>query len=64
LKIPENEEVELVLYPKPKSFWKALSEGDFFRISLPRTPVESVRTLMHSLETPAPWLLAPEINIR
>jgi protease-4 len=64
LKIPENEEVELVLYPKPKSFWKALSEGDFFRISLPRTPVESVRTLMHSLETPAPWLLAPEISIR
>jgi hypothetical protein len=63
LKVPENEEVELVLYPKPKSFWKTLAEGDFFRTSLPRISVESVRARLRSLETPAPWLVAPEIDI-
>jgi protease-4 len=63
LKIPENEEVELMLYPKPKSFWQTLAEGDFFRTSIPKISFESVKGMLRSLETPAPWLLAPEIDI-
>jgi protease IV len=64
LKIPENEDVELVLYPKPKSFWQTLAEGDFFNVSIPRILLESLREVIRSLETPSPWLLAPEIDIR
>jgi protease-4 len=64
LKIPENEEVELVLYPKPKSFWQTIAEGDFFPVSVPTLSLESVKQKLNSLQTPAPWLLAPELDIR
>jgi len=64
LKVPEAEEVELVLYPKPKSVWQSLAEGDFFGSSLPRLSVESLKQFIRSLETPSPWLLAPEVEIR
>ncbi len=64
LKIPENEDVELVLYPKPKSFWQSLTEGDFFKTSIPRPSIEAMlKQTIRSLETPGPLLLAPEINI-
>ncbi|HEU0005680.1 MAG TPA: signal peptide peptidase SppA, partial [Terriglobia bacterium] len=62
LKVPETDEVELVLYPKPKSIWQSLAEGDFFGGSLPTT--ESLKQFIRSLETPSPWLLAPEVEIR
>lgn len=64
LRIAETEEVELVLYPKPKSFWQTLAEGDFFRTAVPRVALDSVKQVFRSLETPAPWLLAPEVEIR
>ncbi|MCI0418700.1 MAG: signal peptide peptidase SppA [Acidobacteria bacterium] len=64
LKIADSEEVELVLYPKPKSVWQSLAEGDFFGSSFPRVSVESLRQTVRSMETPAPWLLAPAVEIR
>jgi protease-4 len=64
LKVPDTEEVELVLYPKPKSFWQSLAEGDFFGSSLPNLSADSLKQSIRSLETPSPWLLAPEVEIR
>jgi len=64
LKVPDAEEVELVLYPKPKSVWQSLAEGDFFGSSLPRLSAESLKQSIRSLETPSPWLLTPEVEIR
>ncbi|MEW5976641.1 MAG: signal peptide peptidase SppA [Acidobacteriota bacterium] len=42
LKIPENESLELVLYPKPKSLWRSLLEGDLVYMVQPRPSMESV----------------------
>ena len=64
LKVADADEVELVLYPKPKSFWQSLAEGDFFGSSLPKLSVASMKEYIRSLETPSPWLLAPELEIR
>jgi protease IV len=64
LKIPDTEEVEIVLYPKPKSVWQSLAEGDFFGTSLPGLSVQSLKQTIRSLETPSPWLLAPDVEIR
>ncbi len=64
LKIADNEDVELVLYPKPKSFWQTLAEGDFFSSSIPRVSLDGLKQTLRSLETPAPWLLAPSLEIR
>lgn len=64
LKVPDSEEVELVLYPKPKSFWQSLAEGDFFGSSLPNLSADSLKQSIRFLETPSPWLLAPEVEIR
>lgn len=64
LKIPVNEEVDVVLYPKPKSIWQSLAEGGFFGASLPKLSAESLRQSIHSLETPSPWLLAPDVIVR
>lgn len=64
LKIADNEEVELVLYPKPKSFWQTLAEGDFFSSSIPKVSLDGLKQTLRSLETPAPWLLAPSLEIR
>ena len=62
--LADTDEVELVLYPKPKSVWQSLAEGDFFGSSLPKLSVESLKEYIRSLETPSPWLLAPELEIR
>jgi len=64
MKIPEKEEVELVLYPKPKSFWQSLMEGDLFKVSTPGPSLESfLKRTQQILETPSPWLIAPELMI-
>ncbi len=67
LKIPETEEVQLVLYPKPKSLWQSLAEGELFKtdLSTPTPSIESrLKQIIHGLETPAPCLLLPEAEIR
>jgi len=64
MKIPEKDEVELVLYPKPKSFWQSLMEGDLFKVSTPGPSLESfLKKTQQILETPSPWLIAPELMI-
>ncbi len=64
LKISEAEEVEMVLYPRPKSLWESLLQGDLFKTEAPHTSVEDfLKTTLRNLETPAPWLLAPTLDI-
>jgi protease IV len=64
LKIPEGEDVELVLYPKPKTLWQRITEGDFFKISNPTTTIDSyLKQTLQVPQTPAPWLLAPQVEI-
>lgn len=64
LKIPEREEIELVLYPKPKTLWQALTEGDLVSANQYRPLlVEWLERELKLLTTPAPWMLMPEIRI-
>jgi protease-4 len=64
LKIPETEEVELVLYPKPKTLWQSLVEGDLFRTATPMPSMESyLKEVGRTLETPTMWMLTPEVEI-
>jgi protease IV len=64
LKVPESDEIELVLFPKPKSLWQSLSEGDLFKVSTPVPSLDSfLKTTLQRLETPAPWLITPAVTI-
>jgi protease IV len=64
LKVPESDEIELVLFPKPKSLWQSLAEGDLFKVSTPVPSLDSfLKTTLQRLETPAPWLITPEVTI-
>jgi ClpP class serine protease len=63
LKIPEGEDVDLVLYPKPKTLWQRITEGDFFKVSNPRTTFDSFLKQTQGPQTPTPWLLAPQLEI-
>lgn len=64
LNIPAEEEVELVLYPKPKSLWQSLLKGDWAQISGPGQSLESLlRQRLSEATRPAPWLIVPELRI-
>jgi protease-4 len=65
LKIPDSENIDLVLYPKPKSLRQSILEGDLFKVSIARPSLDSFwQRTIRTLETPGPWLLAPEVRIR
>ena len=64
LKVPDKEEVEIILYPRPKSFWESVMQGDIFRSKVSQPSVLGlIQSTLHSLESPAPWLLAPSVEI-
>ncbi len=64
LKIPESDDIDLVLFPKPKSLWQSLAEGDLFKVSAPISSLDSFfKRTLRVLETPAPWLITPELTI-
>ncbi len=65
LKVPESEEMELVLYPKPKSLWRSLMEGELFKTAAPMPSLDSyLKEVGQMLETPTMWLLAPRVEIK
>jgi protease IV len=65
LKVPESEEMELVLYPKPKSLWQSLMEGELFKTAAPVPSLEAyLKEVGQMLETPTMWLLAPQLGIK
>ena len=64
LNIPPEEEVELVLYPKTKSLWESLLEGDWAQISRRGASLESLlKQRLSEVTHPAPWLIVPELRI-
>jgi protease-4 len=63
LELEENEEIELVLYPPPKSLWNALAAGDFFGMRQRDSLSQWLQEQVPFLSDPAPWLLMPEARI-
>lgn len=64
LNIPAEEEVELVLYPKPKSLWESLLEGDWAQVSRRGQTLEALlKERLSEVTHPAPWLIVPELRI-
>ena len=63
LELQEDEEIELVLYPRPKSLWETLTSGDFFGSRQPPSWSEWLKHELQHLSRPAPWLLMPEVRI-
>ncbi|MFQ5928121.1 MAG: signal peptide peptidase SppA [Acidobacteriota bacterium] len=63
LELEEDEEIELVLYPRPKSLWETLTSGDFFGSRQPPSWREWLEHELQHLSRPAPWLLMPEVRI-
>ncbi len=63
LGLREDEEIELVLYPRPKSLWEALAGGDFLGIRQRDSVSQWLQEQVPFLSDPAPWLLMPEARI-
>jgi len=63
LELEEDEELELVLYPRPQSLWEALSSGELFGIQQTPSVSQWLEEQLPFLSRPAPWLLMPEAKI-
>ena len=63
LELQEDEEIELVLYPRPKSFWEQLISGSL--LQAPRQPSinQWLKEQFPLLSRPGPWVLMPEATI-
>ena len=65
LQLSDDEEVEVVLYPRPKSLWQSLLEGDLLELSGHTESCDlSLDELLGALKSPGPWLLLPEVTIQ
>ena len=68
MSLDEDVPLDLHLYPHPKSWWEAALSGDLvsaFRSFAPAFPLNRWTVdLIRQLESPGPWLLAPELRIR
>ncbi|MFQ5737950.1 MAG: signal peptide peptidase SppA [Acidobacteriota bacterium] len=62
LKLGPREEIQLVLYPKPKSLWATLTEARFVQVPQPDFGVWLEREL-HQLTTATPRVLMPQARI-
>jgi protease-4 len=64
LNLADSDEIELRLYPKPKTFWESLASGDLLEMGQRTVDVRALTERLRLLETPKIWLLAPEIRIQ
>ena len=64
LGLTEDEEIELVLYPRSKSLWESLTSGEFLGVWQRFSLSGWLKEALQSLSTPAPWLLMPAISIQ
>lgn len=62
LDLPEEETIELVRYPRQKTFWDALLGGDLFGAQQPSF-IQVLLKEMQYFSTPGAWLLTPEAEI-
>lgn len=63
LSLKEDEQIELVLFPKPKSLWQVLTSGEFFGVRQPPSLAKWLEQEIATLTRPAAWLLAPQIKV-
>jgi protease-4 len=64
LTLSPEDEIELQLHPRPKSFWEALASNELFEVRIANPTFQYLREELRRLEIPSAWLLAPEIQIR
>lgn len=64
LGLAEDAEVELVLYPKPKTLWETLMSGELFDVRQPAALLADLKSELDRLTLPSLWYLTPEIRIR
>ena len=62
--LSEDDEIELQLYPRPKSFWEALASNELFEVKMPNPLSQYFNEELRRLEIPSAWLLVPDIRIR
>jgi protease IV len=63
LGLREGEEIDLVLFPRPRSLWETFTAGDLLTARQSANLLERLEIEVRAMATPAPWLLAPEIRI-
>ena len=62
LELGQDEQLEMVLYPKRKTLLEAALSGDLIKIAPPSLTGWFQQSL-NRLDRPGPWLLAPDVNI-
>ncbi len=62
LNVDPKVEIELFLYPEPKTIWESLASGNFLQETTPSL-TEWLSKEIQFLTTPTPWLLMPEPKI-
>jgi len=63
LGLEPDEEIELVLYPRPRSFWEQLSSGSLLRVRERPSINQWLQEQFPLLSRPGPWVLMPEATI-
>ena len=63
LELEEGEEIELVLYPRPKTFWEQLASGGLVQIRERPSINQWLKEQFPLLARPGPWVLMPEATI-
>jgi protease-4 len=65
LGLPEDAELQLELFPKPKTLLEVLTSGEFLGVKETRAWIRGLLSgIGESLERPGVWMLAPEIRIQ
>lgn len=65
LDIPEEEAIQLELYPKPRTLWEILRSGELFEMKQPHSlTLQSFMEELRELEEAKVWLMMPEFEIR
>ena len=63
LDLSEDADLDLELYPRPKTVWEVLSSGDLFSTLQPINVTRLMTDALRRLETPAPWLIGPDVYV-
>jgi protease-4 len=68
LSLDEDTPLDLHLYPEPKTWWEAAFSGDLVSVIRSFTTASPLNrwtgNMIRHLESPGPWLLAPELRFR
>jgi protease-4 len=63
LDLDQTDQIQLELFPKPKTLFELLTSGKLLEIDQPPLMSDLLAKELRILETPGVWMLAPEIKI-